>query len=90
MTSVLFFAMRLALVVGACCFGLACLLKLREDRRRLLFFAGCLLGFWGGCVGLLADGIADLFVTLQVGICTPVLPCGPAARSWTMPWPGKR
>lgn len=68
MTSILFFSMALALVCGACCFGLACLLKIRESRRRVIFFLGSLLGFWGACVGLLSDGIGDLFVTLQVGM----------------------
>jgi len=68
MTSVLFLAMLLALAFGAGCFGLACLLKIRESRRRVVFFAGCLLGFWGGCVGLLADQIGALFVSLQIGM----------------------
>jgi len=43
-------------------------LKIRESRRRVVFFAGCLLGFWGASVGLMADGIAGLFSTLQVGM----------------------
>lgn len=68
MTSILFFGMVVALVVGVCCFGLASLLKIRESRRRIVFFAACLLGFWGACVSLLADGVADLFVAVQVGM----------------------
>jgi hypothetical protein len=68
MTSILFFGMVAALLVGACCFGLSCLFKVRESRRRIVFFAACLLGFWGACVSLLADGVADLFVAVQVGM----------------------
>jgi hypothetical protein len=68
MTSILFLAMFLALILGACCFGLACLMKVRESRRRMIFFAASLLGFWGGCVYQLSDQISELFVTLQLGM----------------------
>lgn len=68
MTSILFFAMVAALGAGACCFGLSCLLKIRESRRRVVVFAACVLGFWGACVSLSADGVADLFVTVQLGM----------------------
>jgi hypothetical protein len=68
MTSIFFLSMLLALVFGAGCFALACVMKIREGRRRLIFFAACVAGFWGSCVALLADQIGDLFVTLQIGM----------------------
>ncbi|MDR3439021.1 hypothetical protein [Telmatospirillum sp.] len=68
MTSVLFFAMVIALVAGVACFGFASFCGLRESRSRGVFFVGCLIGFWGGCVGLLADEIADFFSTVQIGM----------------------
>lgn len=68
MTSVVFFSMVMALLLGSASFSLAYVLKVRESRRRVVFFAACLIGFWGTCVGLLADGVADLFIAEQVGM----------------------
>ncbi|PKU25091.1 hypothetical protein [Telmatospirillum siberiense] len=68
MTSVVFFSMVMALLLGSASFSLAYVLKVRESRRRVVFFAACLVGFWGTCVGLLADGVADLFIAEQVGM----------------------
>jgi hypothetical protein len=68
MSSVLFFAMVIAFVAGFACFGLSAALSLRDGRRRMVFFAGCLIGFWGACVGLMADEIADVFGTVQAGM----------------------
>ncbi|MTJ80141.1 MAG: hypothetical protein F8N37_03830 [Telmatospirillum sp.] len=68
MSSVLFFAMVIALVSGIACFGFASACGLREGRRRIAFFAGSMIGFWGGCVGLLADDISAVFSTVEAGM----------------------
>lgn len=68
MTSVVFFSMVMALLLGSVCFSLAYVLKVRASRCRFAFFGACLIGFWGTCVTLLADGVADLFIAEQVGM----------------------
>ena len=68
MTSVLFFSMVSAFVAGLCCFALGSLVRLRESWRRVLFFLGCMIGFWVSSVVLLADDVADAFSEVQIGM----------------------
>jgi hypothetical protein len=68
MTSVVFFAMVIALVTGVACFFLSALFRLGEKSRRFAFFMGCMLGFWAASVQLLADDMSNYFGTVQVGM----------------------
>lgn len=68
MNSVVFIAMLLGLVAGVTSLSLARLCELSEGRRRAVFFAGCMLGFWAASVAMLADGVAQSFSELQDGL----------------------
>lgn len=68
MNSVVFLAMVLGLVAGIVCLALARLCGQTDARERLVFFAGCLFGFWGASVVLMADGVAGTFSELQDGL----------------------
>lgn len=68
MTTVLFFAMVVALATGLTLFFLAGLAGFGDRWRRLGFFAGCLTGFWGCSVVMLAGDIAQAFSDVQAGM----------------------